>query len=733
MANVGDHHRRTLRVAAALMLLGIALACETPAPAAAGAQGADASGADAASKDANGRLLPPADVDAAVGPADTTIAATDFADWESTVLADSAAAQEVMSLQEAGDTGGAVDVGAGPADAAAEPTPIADAGLNAPVDVADVTADGAGELAAAGEGVVDAPVATAEDATSTGDASAQDAAGADATLPADASPGAALPQLPPPPQTIPVDPTTLPVAAFVDDTAAYGINPTATHQACVAVADFDSNGREDFVVVETKGWSSTLHAVLLGGAGPKHVKTATGGSGGQANFGCTAVDMNGDDKPDLLTGGFSGTALYLGDGAGGFKDHSDDWLPYLLDFEAFSIVPADLDGDGDLDLFVGAGFAPPSCDALACNYTASDLLCTVNPPIPNIDKLQDRVLIQGPTLPMVDETKQWQPPPGGTQTVAMAADVDADGKMDVLVADDFGSSRILHNTGIAFQSFDTNVGLAPYAGAMGWTIGDFNSDGLPDLVIAESGPTPVYLNSPQWKGTAPFAFVDQGGEFGTWAPNWTASSWSPIVDDFDHNGYDDLWVANGVHVTKDMAANPKTLCAVSKVSDFSTMFVDLPSVDVLFLGQPGGGSKAHQIVAGKHAHIIIVEQRPIDLDDDGDLDLVQTRPGSAMMMSQVRILRNDAAKKGASFQVVLKGKGMNRDALGSTVTATVAGQKRTRWLNGSGAFGGTRSRIAHFGLGNALVADNVTVTWPDGSKTVLGQAQAGQTLKATWK
>ncbi len=733
MTGAGVQWRRVWRALAGTWILGVAVACSgDPAPPGGGARDAAPTLADVGAQDVASdkqQLAETAASSDSVGPdaaPDTSAAQDDGPDA-------AVDAQDVSPVQDVPAAADGLAEDAQDADVlavqdvAAEVTPLADADASAVVD-ALLTSEVAQDVAVPGP--QDATALADVDVVESGPS---DAAPADAASLGDVTPVAAIPAGPPPPQTVPVNPATLPVAAFVEDTVAYGISPTSTHQACVAVADFDGNGREDFVVVEAKGWTSTLHAVLLSNGVPKHVKTPISGSSAQANFGCTAVDMNGDDKPDLLTGGFSGAALYLGDGAGGFEDFSNDWLPYLLDFEAFSIVPADLDGDGDLDLFVGAGFAPPSCDALACQYTESDLLCTVNPPIPNLDKLQDRVLIQGPVLPMVDATKQWQPPPGGTQTVAMAADVDVDGKMDMLVADDFGSSRILRNTGKAFDSFDTNVGLAPYAGAMGWTIGDFNSDGLPDLVIAESGPTPVYINSPQWKGTAPFAFVDKGGTYGTWAANWTASSWSPVIDDFDHNGYDDLWIANGVHVTNDMAANPKTLCAVSKEKDFSTMFVDLPSTDVLFLAQPGGGSKAHQVVVGKHAHIIIVEQRPIDLDDDGDLDMVQTRPGPNMMTSLVRILRNDVAKQGGSFKVVLKGKGMNKDALGSTVTATIAGLKRTRWLNGSGAFGGTRARIAHFGLGSAQVADNVTVTWPDGTKTSLGQAQAGQTLQATWK
>ncbi|MBM4344062.1 MAG: CRTAC1 family protein [Deltaproteobacteria bacterium] len=711
-----------------LALLGVLALLRSACTAGAGAAGPDTVRADAAA-DSKGAAadLPAPDVAADIGgraATDTMASDLDAASHVMPCVADTsgdgAADNPVDAVQDhIGDAAGA--------DGDAEGTPaevIGAADAATPLDAGAVEDAGA-ELVDGASALGDAPASAPADVTA--DAAAPlDGAG-------DVGPGAAaFPDLPPVPPVTPVDPATLPLAAMVDQTASFGIDPAQTHNACVAVADFDGNGREDFVVMESQGWKSTIHAVLLGAGPPKHVKSKFDSATSQANFGCTSVDMNGDGKPDLLVGGFSGLALYLGDGAGGFHNKSDDWLPFFMDFESFSVVPADLDGDGDLDLYIGAGFAPPGCESMACNYTANDLLCTFNPPIPNLPNLQDRVLIQGSQLPLDDATAQWKPPPGGTQTTAMAMDFDGDGKVDVAVADDFGSARILRNTGATFVSYDTNVGLHSYSGAMGCASGDLNHDGLPDLVIAESGPTPVYINSPQWKGTAPFAFVDKGGDYDTWAPNWAASSWSPIIADFDHDGLEDLWVANAANLPVQMTADPKTMCLVSKSSGLASMFKGVPSVDVMHLSKVGGGATAYRVVGGAYAHIILVEQRPIDLDDDGDLDVVQTRPGPDIMTSLVRILRNDLPKKGSSMRVVVQGKGKNQDALGTTVTATIGGKKVTRWLFGSGAFGGTPTRVAHFGLGAASKATAVTVAWPDGTKTLVGEVQAQQTIKVNW-
>ena len=533
--------------------------------------------------------------------------------------------------------------------------------------------------------------------------------------------------------TAPVMPATLPAAAFTNVTASFGLDPAKNHAPCVAVADFDGNGREDFVVVETAGTKATVHAILLGPGPPVHVYSAFDTTVVQPNFGCTGVDMDGDAKPDLLFGGYSGAAIYAGDGKGGFVDDSAAWMPFVSDFTAFSVSPVDLDGDADLDLFVGAGFDPPPCTSLKCQFTASDLVCVVDPPLKLTPQLQDRVLIQGAQLPLTDQTAAWKVPPGGTQTVGLALDVDSDGKMDMLVGDDMGSHRLLHNTGGSFKSYDTDIGFHTYAGAMGWGVGDFNGDGLFDLVLAESGPTPMYVQTPA-KAGKPLQFLDKGGELGVWWPTWGSSAWAPLVADFDHDGLDDLQLGISVNFTPEKAADFSTVCDESKFDPNKNPFAGETSIDVLFLHGPGKAMTAQAMPAGEFSHVVLLDPRYLDLDDDGDLDVVQTRPGPTMMpVSRVRILRNDLVKKGKSIRVVVKGKGKNQDALGTTITAKIGGQVRKRWLNGSGSWGGTPTRFAHFGLGSSEKATEVTVTWPDGTKTVLGDVVPGVTKSAVWK
>ena len=629
-------------------------------------------------------------------------------------------------------------------DTAVAPPDAADAGVaDAAPELelpASTTEDSAAETAAADTpdaavADIDATSAGATDALTDleGDGADEGPDGADTTPDATDADTA---QVDAAPKTIgPEDPTLLPLAPFTDITASFAINPAKIHGACVGIGDIDGNAKDDFLVIELDKTKATLHAVLLGGAKVEHVFTPFDTTLLLPTTGCSLVDMDSDGKLDLLVGGHAGAALYVGNGKGGFTDKSAEWLPFIMDFATLTLAPVDLDGDGDLDIFVGAGVTPitadgggPACGTLTCDYEDTDFICKMAMPFPESpQELQDRVLIQGAKLPLTDDTAAWKVPAGGMWSNAMPLDVDADGKMDVLVGDDFGAHRLLHNIGGQFKAFATDIGFHFYGHGMGWGVGDFNGDALPDLVMADAGPNPLFLQVKASPGK-PASFVDEGGARGLWNPTWAVSSWSPLVADFDQDGRDDIML--GVSIATTVAEFPDVAAGCAGTA--KKPYDGHPNPDLLFLSNGSSGAfTAHQFPSGPYSHFAMVAHGVIDLDGDGDLDLVQTRP-NVNMTSMVRIVRNDLPGKGKSFVVKVTGKKGNLDALGTVVSATIDGKLRTRWLNGTGGTGGTRSRMAHFGLGSAAKATDVIITWPNGTKTKLGDVGAGETKLATW-
>ncbi len=656
--------------------------------------------------------------------------------------ADGAIAAEAGADSESDATGDAATDAIEDADASGD----ADAGDSAADAVEDPDADGSGVTDALADALADAVVpldAVDGEGAETGGAETTDADAADGSGTAETTDGEVWSWQAPAGKVLlePTEPATLAKAAFTDVTTNFGVVPLQTHSLCVAAADLDANGREDVVVVERVKEKATIHVILLGygpNKGLSHVFTKVDTTLLLPTSACTVFDLTGDGKPDLLMGGASGLALYQGNGFGGFSDVSETWLPYIMDFSTWSPAAGDFDGDGDLDVFVGAGSPSfdagnpgpgPACGTKQCGYTEdADFFCALATSVPNLAELQNRILIRGAKPPLVDATTAWKLPPGGLLSAPQPIDIDVDGKLDVFVSDDFGIHYLLHNVGGAFVMAQTDIGLKAYGHGMGFGIADLDSDGKADLVLADEGPCHAYVQKAPAQGAGvPLAFVDEGGARGLHGATWSASSWAPLTADFNRDGYDDLFLGGALWTDPGLLAPVTAGCTQGSKLPYDGH----PNIDLVLFGTPEGGFIAQHLPSGPHSHFMAISQVLVDLDDDGDLDIVQARP-FANLTSVVRIWRNDLPAMGGFARVRLQGKPGNIEALGAVVSGMVAGNKRTRWLVGSGGYGGGRARIAEFGLGPAAALTGVQVRWPDGKVTPLADVPAGKTVDVKW-
>lgn len=186
------------------------------------------------------------------------------------------------------------------------------------------------------------------------------------------------------------------------------------------------------------------------------------------------IDDDGDEDLYIAAGGVKfdrgapllNDRLYLNDGKGAFQLAGAGTIPE--DGEATgSLAKADIDGDGKMDLFVGGRFVPGRWPEFPRSF-----------------------LLKSKKGKLVDVTKKWIPELSklGMVTDADFADLDGDGKSDLVVSTEFGSVKVFHNKGKHFVEQTSDYGLADYTGW--WSalaIADLNTDGRLDIVAGNVG------------------------------------------------------------------------------------------------------------------------------------------------------------------------------------------------------------------------------------------------------
>jgi hypothetical protein len=234
----------------------------------------------------------------------------------------------------------------------------------------------------------------------------------------------------------------------------------------VAIADVNGDGKPDLVVANVGGPFGIGNLGVLLGNGDGTFQSAVTYGNIQAES-VAITDVNHDGKPDLLAAGLILVDVLLGNGDGTFQRQVG--YPSGASY-AQSVTVADVNGDGRPDLLV----ANASGRAGACSGAGYVSLLMGN----GDGTFQPAVLINS----------------GGCWPAQVAtADVNGDGKVDLLVANDCDSSSgcpngsagvLLGNGDGTFQPVATYLSGGTYSTSI--AVADLNADGKPDVVLANS-------------------------------------------------------------------------------------------------------------------------------------------------------------------------------------------------------------------------------------------------------
>jgi tetratricopeptide (TPR) repeat protein len=512
------------------------------------------------------------------------------------------------------------------------------------------------------------------------------------------------------------------VPTFRDDAKAVGLDAVYDNDAStlcrlpetmgggVALIDYDGDGWLDVYAVnggplpkDDRPVSSPQRDRLFRNKGDGTFEDATRKSGlaafpGGYGHGVTVGDYDGDGRPDLFVTRWRSYALYRNRGDGTFEDATQQaGLDGDRDWPT-SAAFADLDNDGDLDLYV-------------CHYCDWDPV--KSPPCPNAAK-PGAYLYCGPRMfnarpdhlfrndggrfvDVSDRAGITSADTEGRGLGVVAADLDDDGKIDLFVANDMTANFLFHNEGDwTFREVGMESGVATNAGGgylagMGVACGDLNGDGLLDLAV-----TNFYGESTTfYQNLGAGQFVDRSAAVGLSAPTRYVLGFGLAFVDLNNDGLLDVAQADG------------------HVSDLSP-HVPFAMPAMLLLGEGGGRLRNVSTDAGApwRVHRLGRGMAVGDLDNDGKTDLLMVSGGAPLAYF------HNQGPAGSHLTLKLEGAGpgagSNRDAVGATATVVVEGRRMIAPRLGGGSFLSASDDRLRFGLGAASRVESVEVRWPSG-------------------
>ncbi|WP_197446411.1 FG-GAP-like repeat-containing protein [Tautonia plasticadhaerens] len=407
--------------------------------------------------------------------------------------------------------------------------------------------------------------------------------------------------------------------------------------------------------------------------------------------GIAVGDIDGDGHPDVFLTRWRSYALYRNCGDGTFEDVTDAWgLGGRRDWPT-SAAFADLDADGDLDLYVCHYAAWDLANPQICRDPETQAYLNCNPLL--AEALPDR-LFRNDGGQFVDVTADsGVVDRDGRGLGVVAADLDADGRVDLFVANDSSANFLFRNLGgMRFEEIAHAAGVAGnasglYQAGMGVAAGDLNSDGLIDLAVTNFyGESTTY-----YRNLDGGFFTDATAAIGLAVASRHQLGFGVAFLDANDDGRLDLVSANG-HVNDLRPNYPYLMPAQLLVGGSGGLLTDVSDI----AGAPWRVPRMGRgLVVG-------------DLDNDGRQDvLIQSH-------NQPLAYFHNRTEGGRSLTLRLEGRGFNRDAIGARVVVVARGQHLVAWRTGGGSYQSANDPRLHFGLGNAPGGEYAEVTWPSG-------------------
>lgn len=538
-----------------------------------------------------------------------------------------------------------------------------------------------------------------------------------------AAPRARVPMINPPTVRF-TDITTSAGIHFSHQNGAYGekLLPE-TMGGGVAFFDYDNDGLPDLLLVNGAWWPGheVPHAkpptmALYHNDGGGHFTDVTAGSGldvSMYGMGVAVGDYDNDGLVDLLITGVGGCRLFHNEGGGKFREvtreagvggSAGDW--------STSAAFIDYDNDGWLDLFV-CNYVRWSRELdLRANYTMTGIGRAYGPPN-NFEGSFCRLYHNEGNGKFADvsaaagiqvRNKDTGLPVGKSLGVA-PIDIDGDGYMDLVVANDTVQNFLFHNKRDGtFEEIGAAAGIGFDAegrarGAMGIDAAYLHNDDRLAIGVGNFANESMGLYVSHSSGEAGVSFSDDAVAEGLDGSTRLPLKFGTVFFDYDLDGWLDLLLANG-HIEQEISS----VQAGETYAQSAQLYWNggLRGIDFVQVGRRQAGPDLFKPIAGRACAVA-------DIDGDGDLDLILTQIDGPPLL-----LRNDQKTGHNWIRLKLIGVTCNRDAIGAWVIATVNGHVLRRQVMPTRGYLSQSELPVTIGLGDATRLDALEVRWPGG-------------------
>ncbi len=539
----------------------------------------------------------------------------------------------------------------------------------------------------------------------------------------------------------------------------------------VGIGDFNNDGLED--ILFTGNQTSCRLYINKGGNTFEDITAKAGLSTAVWATGVSIVDINGDGYDDIYICVLGKDLLHPAKNLLFINQHNLTFKEEAAEYGLADIgyntqaVFFDYDGDGDLDCYLTRYLLNgPNANTVYPKDLSGHSLAN--------DKLyRNDGDVRGLGHPVfTDVTAQANIRDCGYGLGIVASDLNDDGWPDLYVSDDFISDDLLwlnNRNGTFSDHLHSATGHTSYS-SMGVDAADLNNDGLPDVVTLDMLPEynrrkkmsfspmnydryqlersmgyqPQFMrnmlqmnNGSYQSGDTLIPYFSEIGQLaGISATDW---SWSVLLADFDNDGWKDIHITNGIgrdFINSDFLDFSKTVFSGTRTKEEQRRLIKdelsrLDHIDLanyLYLNGKNDHFDDASATSGIDLPSLSSGAAYVDLDNDGDLDLVVNNIDKEPFVFINNTIQKDRTVTRHYLRIRLKGDPPNTAGFGAKLCLTAGGQQQMLEQSPVRGYLSSVDQTVFFGLGASASIDSLTIHWPDHRQQTIYHLRADTTL-----